>query len=371
MDNQLILRFFRLFLVLLTISCTVLILTLSWTYLYPFVLALCIAALLQPFIQLLEIQLKLPRTLAALIIVLFFCMFMGAFFLLVIVEAIRGVHFLASETPGQLQRLIHHVIEQATLLATPMINKIEGWLGTMNDTQRHSLIDSIQILQTKASDFAAGLLQSFLETITSAIASLPMSLTSLIVGILATFFFSKDWNKMLGVVKSLTPRDILEKGGLIPKQLRQTVTGIMKAQCILICTSTLLIWVGLTLLKVDHVLSITLIAALVDVIPYLGTGVIFIPWAIYSFFSGQFSMTIGLSILYAVIVITRQILEPKLLASHFGVPPVLLLIGLFLGFQLLGVYGMILSPFVIVSIKTLYTSGLFDLAKSFILGNQK
>lgn len=191
MDNQLILRFFRLSLVLLTITCTILIITLSWTYLYPFVIALCIAALLQPFIQLLEIQLKLPRTLAALIIVLFFCMFMGAFFLLVIVEAIRGIHFLASETPGQLQRLIHHVIEQVTLLATPTINKIERLLGTMNDTQKHSLIDSIQILQTKASEFAAGLLQSILETITSAIASLPMSLTSLIVGILATFFSAK------------------------------------------------------------------------------------------------------------------------------------------------------------------------------------
>ncbi|MBA2173354.1 sporulation integral membrane protein YtvI [Halobacillus locisalis] len=371
MDNQLIYRFFRLCLVLLAITCTVLIMTLSWTYLYPFVIALCIAALLQPFIQLLERQMKLSRTFATLVIVLFFCLFMAAFFLLVLVEAIRGVHFLASETPAQLQRLIHHITDQLTLLATPMIHKIEGWLGTMNDTQRHSLTDSIQVLQTKASSFAAGLLQSFLETITSAIASLPMSLTALIVGILATFFFSKDWNKILGVVESLTPRTILEKGGMIPRQLRQTITGIMKAQCILICTSTLLIWVGLTILNVNHVLSITLIAALVDVIPYVGTGVIFIPWAIYSFFSGQFSMTIGLSILYAVIVITRQVLEPKLLASHFGVPPVLLLIGLFLGFQLLGVYGMILSPFVIVTIKTLYTSGLFHLAKSFILGDQK
>ena len=57
-----------------------------------------------------------------------------------------------------------------------------------------------------------------------------------------------------------------------------------------------------------------------DIIPVLGTGTVVIPWAIYSFFVGNIGTGIGLILLYVVITVLRQVLEPKLVARQAGLP---------------------------------------------------
>ena len=89
----------------------------------------------------------------------------------------------------------------------------------------------------------------------------------------------------------------------------------------------------------NNIILTTLIIFFVDFIPYIGVGTVFIPWILYQFFTEQFMLTIQLSILYIIVIIARQILEPKILASSIGIHPLIALIILFIGIQSFGILG--------------------------------
>ena len=69
---------------------------------------------------------------------------------------------------------------------------------------------------------------------------------------------------------------------------------------------------------------------LVDLLPYLGVGLIMVPWAAYLFMNGDLYLGIGISIIYLILLIARQIIEPKVLASSVGLDPLATLVGMLL-----------------------------------------
>ncbi|MCA0969835.1 sporulation integral membrane protein YtvI [Halobacillus litoralis] len=367
MNSLLSQRFFRLIMLLSILIVALYIFYFSWKYLYPFIIALMLAWILQPFISLLQHRFRIPRPLAVVLLLGFFFTFLSSLILLVIVEAVKGIKIMAVDTPAKVEQMVTHVLTQVKSVFFKFSGGMEEWINSLPISDHLSLQESWTVLESKIRELASTVIESVLGILTIVLTSIPTSLTSFLAFALAAFFFSNDWDKMENALSKVVPEFWRERASLIPKQMKQTVKGVIKAQIILVCVSSVLIFTGLKLFQLEHATSITLIAAFVDLIPYIGTGVIFVPWAVYAFFQGDFLVTIQLSSLYMIVMITRQLLEPKLLASHFGIHPVLLLMALFLGFQLLGVYGMLLSPFILVCIKTLHTTGMLHLALDFIM----
>ena len=97
--------------------------------------------------------------------------------------------------------------------------------------------------------------------------------------------------------------------------------GFVKAQATLISITTIIILIGLLILRVDYAITIALIAGRSDIIPYLGTGSIFVPWIIFEVIQGETGLAIGLGILYIVVLVQRQVMEPKILSSNIGLDP--------------------------------------------------
>src|SRR5690606_4485163 len=108
-----------------------------------------------------------------------------------------------------------------------------------------------------------------------------------------------------------------------------------------------------------YAITIGLLTGLVELLPYLGTGTVFVPWIIYLFFKGNFDLVIGLSILYGLIVIFRHIIEPKGFADSVGLDPLLTLVALFVGLRLFGFLGLIIGPVSLVVINALIRAGVF------------
>ena len=85
--------------------------------------------------------------------------------------------------------------------------------------------------------------------------------------------------------------------------------------------------IGLSVLKVigayksGYIFIIAIITAIVDILPVLGTGTVVIPWAVFSLINGSYGLGIGLIVIYACITVIRQIIEPKIVASNLGIPP--------------------------------------------------
>src|SRR5699024_3198760 len=131
-------------------------------------------------------------------------------------------------------------------------------------------------------------------------------------------------------------------------------TGFIKGQLIIASMTFIIILVGLILFKIEHGLTIALFSFLIDFLPYLGVGLIFLPWIVYAFFMKSYSLAIKLSIIYMCVIIAMQLLEPKIIADSIGINPLIALIILFISLQLFGVSGFLLSPLILILISAFY-----------------
>ena len=119
--------------------------------------------------------------------------------------------------------------------------------------------------------------------------------------------------------------------------------------------------VGLTILGVDNALAIALVIAVFDVLPVLGTGGIMIPWFLFCFMNAQPKLGVGLLILYLIITIIRNIIEPKVVGKQIGLHPLLMLLCMYLGVKLFGFLGLFIMPFLILILQNLNDTGLIKL----------
>ena len=143
--------------------------------------------------------------------------------------------------------------------------------------------------------------------------------------------------------------------------LKKALFGFLKAQLTLISITTVIILIGLLILRVDYAITIALVTGLVDILPYLGTGLIFVPWIIYELITGNINFAIGLGVLYIIVLVQRQIMEPKVLSSNIGMDPLATLISLFVGFKLIGFLGLIIGPVTLVILTTLHKANVFQM----------
>ncbi len=75
------------------------------------------------------------------------------------------------------------------------------------------------------------------------------------------------------------------------------------------------------------------------------------PWAIWLLFAGNLRLCLGLLLLYGIIVLVRQLVEPKIIARNIGLHPLTTLIAIYMGLMLLGFWGLVLGPAVVIAYK--------------------
>ena len=93
-----------------------------------------------------------------------------------------------------------------------------------------------------------------------------------------------------------------------------------------------------------------------------------LPWAIISAFNGDIKLAIGVFVLWIIMSIVRQFLEPKIVSSNLGVHPIFTLIAMYTGFRFSGILGLFLGPILLIILKNIF-SGMIDkgVMKSFFL----
>ena len=134
------------------------------------------------------------------------------------------------------------------------------------------------------------------------------------------------------------------------------IKGYMKAQITLMFITFIIVGIGLTIIDVSHPILISAGIAILDIIPVLGAGLVMIPWSIISFILGNKDMGANLAIIYVVLVISRQLIEPKIVGKEIGVRPLYTFFSTILGSFVLGPIGIILGPLIAVVINSIINS---------------
>lgn len=210
-----------------------------------------------------------------------------------------------------------------------------------------------------------------LSTLGSAATGLPSVLLTLAFILLGTYFMSGEQSKISGFLAQC----LGEKGTQLGHQLRaflyESVGKWLRAQCILICITFCELSVGFFLLKLPYAGLLALLIAFIDALPILGAGAVLLPWALFSFLLGQKGLALGLGLLYAVMLLVRSLLEPRIVGAQLGLDPFVTLLCIYFGFRIAGFAGMFILPVVVLTTFKLREWGYVSLEKTLALPREK
>ena len=150
---------------------------------------------------------------------------------------------------------------------------------------------------------------------------------------------------------------------MIKEQFVSTIGKYLRAYGLIIFITFTELFIGFSILGVSYSFIIAMITALVDILPVLGTGTILIPWGVYMIFAGNYFLGIGILVLYVLITVVRQVLEPKIVGSYVGLYPLVTLMAMYIGSKVMGFFGLFLFPIAIILLKKLNDDGHIKLWK--------
>lgn len=203
-----------------------------------------------------------------------------------------------------------------------------------------SLLSSIKTLVSNISSYIVGGVSGLISNTTSA-------LIAVLTIIITSFFVAADYENIISYIESMMPKKIKSLYDEITDFLVNTVLLVAKSYGIIMFITFVELFIGLMLIGVNNFALISMITAFLDILPILGVGTILIPWFIFELIVGKTTMGIMLAVLYIIITIVRNIIEPKIVGGNLGLHPLAALFSMLVGVQLFGVIGMFGLPILI------------------------
>lgn len=200
--------------------------------------------------------------------------------------------------------------------------------------------------------------------------NIPSILIGIVIGIIAWIFFTKDYDYIVHFIKLQLPegkKNILSEmkqifSTTVLKMVRAYALIMFITFCELFLGLSILNWTGI--MNNNYIFMIAIAIAVFDILPVAGSGGILIPWSIISLVLGDYSKAIGLIVIYVVISVIRQYIEPKIVGSSLGVHPIVTLAGLYFGLKLFGFLGMFIVPITVMTLKAFNDAGRIHLYNS-------
>ncbi|NLK68715.1 MAG: sporulation integral membrane protein YtvI [Clostridiaceae bacterium] len=336
-------RRFKIILAIIIILGIFLLLRLS-VYCIPFIVAFILSSLIEPLVKFIEKKIKIPRKIGTVFSLLFVIAVLGTILGLIIsrlVKEIISVYEQINEIFGSLQ-----------LFFEAMLEKFNNFYVSLPQT----VIDTVDEYFAEAASNAKAYLAPIIEGLTSFTLSLPQAFIFFIITILATYFMSSDKDTINAFFDRQFPVTWMEKTRSIINKLFGALFGWIRAQLILMTVTFTELTIAFIILEVQNALLLALIIAVVDALPVFGVGTVLIPWGIVNLLMGNYKLGISLLLLYIIVLVVRQLIEPKIVSHQIGVHPLLTLFSMYLGLQLIGIIGMIVGPVLVVVLKTLFTT---------------
>ena len=166
------------------------------------------------------------------------------------------------------------------------------------------------------------------------------SILAYFIANICTFFILVDKKSMLDVIYRLFPEEIIKKF----RRQKNNFVNMISIQGILILISTIEIIFGFFILRIPKSLMLGLVCGLLDVLPYVGTIIVFIPIIIYNIIMKNYLVSFGLLWLYILVQIVRDILEAIFIGNKLDIHPLVIFISIYIGAKVFGILGILVGP---------------------------
>ena len=314
-------------------------------YFKPFVVALVLALIIEPIVRMFQ-KFKLSRGISVLLSMILFLGGLIAFSIFAVTRTVYELIKLYDRLPNYYEELysfITGVIQEATALYLQLPPEV------LNILQ-----DVLKTVFQKLTTFLSSTTTFLIDLITK----LPTTFIFFIITLIATFFLTKDKYIIKDFIFRQLPSNWGSKLTSLKTDLFMALFGFLKAEFIILSITFTESFIGLSLIGIDYAFTLALIIAVFDILPVLGTGGIYVPWAIVNIIRGNYVLGISLLVLYGVITVVRYMIEPKIVGQQLGIHPVVTLMSMFAGMKLIGAAGLILGPTAVVALKACQHAGI-------------
>lgn len=172
------------------------------------------------------------------------------------------------------------------------------------------------------------------------------------IGNMATYFILSDKYDILNFVKQVLGDEIYTK---FKNKINQ-FKNVLHVEIRLVFISTIMTTLGLYTLRIPRAFTLGVICGILDVLPYVGTIIVFIPLLLYNILIKRYFVAIGLVALYVFVEIIRQILETKFISNKLEIHPLAVLVAVYIGIKVFGLVGIITGPLYVIVTKEILIS---------------
>lgn len=310
-------------------------------YFFTFIFAYWLARYASPVSFCLHHKVHLPRALSNLITIMLILFVAGSVLFLIVNSLLIQVERLVDNLPVYRQNL------QTSL--NSMCSCCDGWFQFKKGTTMNFVLEYLgDVLSSKNKSLFPGFTRQTLAIMFQTV----RILTQLGIMLLSALLILQDHDKLKDMYHNCFLHDDIDQ---ILTNLSRTGLTYMKMQFIIMSIIALLCTAGLFLSHSSYPLLLGILIAIFDALPLFGSGTILVPWAIIKLFSHNITGAAILMSTYLICQITRQFLESRLLGDTLGLAPVYFVMSLFIGIKVYGLTGVILGPFSILLIKTIYS----------------
>lgn len=338
----------RIIILLLTLAGIYLAFKLAIFYM-PFLIAFIISLLIEPIIKLVQKRTRLARKTCAIIVLIFVAS-------IIITLLSWGITSLVSETSHFLQGL-NEYIEVA-------YQKVQNLMENFDFSKFKIPQEVTNLIQNSADDViktVSNFLKNGLTNILNFITQIPTIGIYLAVTLMSIYFICADKFYMIDQMEHHLPKEWSRKITFYLKQIISALGGYLKAEATLIIISFFISLIGFYIFKIaginiQYPLLIALGIAFVDALPILGSGTVMVPWGVISGINGDIRLAIAILILWIIMSVVRQFVEPRVVSTHIGIHPIFTLIAMYTGFKAIGVLGMFVGPIVLIILKKVFST---------------
>ena len=315
--------------------------------LMPFLLAFIFSVLLRAPAQFISEKLKINRRLVTAILVTLL------FILLAVLALLIGSELFtfARTSVSQFNTVIVPTVESLTDTASRWTSHLDPNAVSVLE----GLVNSVLLsLRSKVAEISTRL-------VTGIMSSLPSGFLNVLFMVIATYFISLDFGLLRWAVARRIKEESYNKiiAGL--DYCKTTIGRMLRSYVLIMFITFVEQAIGLTILGVEYSILIAMAIAVFDILPVVGSGTIMLPWAVISLITGDIKRGLGLLILYVIITVIRQIIEPRIVGDHVGLHPLLTLMSMFVGLRIFGGLGLLGLPILCAVLVGLERDGVITL----------
>lgn len=220
--------------------------------------------------------------------------------------------------------------------------------------QAYSILETVS---DKLREFVVQFSSGMVAALANTTARLPFFFISFVFTILSSVFISMDYHNITGFIRRQLPPKAAVFIDDAKRHLGKTLVGYIRAYAIILVITFTELTIGLSVLHIKNSIVIAAIIAIADILPVIGTGWILVPWGIILLINKSFFTGAGLILLYLIILVIRNFIEPKIVGDQLGLNPLVTLIAIYLGYNWFGMSGMILLPVTVTILVGLQRTG--------------